>query len=76
MSFFSPHIQLFGQRGIIGRSIVIHEKPIEFNRSPDIYGIPIAEQSIRPVSYQTEEMSVGMAIACGMITIVDNNAAQ
>lgn len=72
LSFYSSHIQLFGHRGIIGRSIVIHEKPIEFTRSPDIYGVPIATQAIQPVSYQTEEMAVGNIIACGIITIVDN----
>lgn len=76
LSFFSPHIQLFGHRGIIGRSIVIHEKPLELNRSPDIYGVPVAEQAIQPVSYQTEEMSVGSVLACGIITIVENPAAQ
>lgn len=72
LSFFSPHIQLFGHRGIIGRSIAIHEKPIEFTRSPDIYGVPVAEQSIQPISYQTEEMAVGPALACGSIAIVGN----
>lgn len=72
LSFYSSHIQLFGHRGILGRSIVIHEKPIEFTRSPDIYGVPIATQAIQPVSYQTEEMAVGNIIACGIITIVDN----
>lgn len=72
LSFYSSHIQLFGHRGILGRSIVIHEKPIEFTRSPDIYGVPIATQAIQPVSYQTEEMAVGDIIACGIITIVDN----
>lgn len=72
LSFYSSHIQLFGHRGILGRSIVIHEKPIEFTRSPDIYGVPIATQAIQPVSYQTEEMAVGNVLACGIISIVDN----
>lgn len=72
LSFLSPHIQLFGHRGIIGRSIAIHEKPIEFTRSPDIYGVPVAEQAIQPISYQTEEMAVGPALACGSIAIVGN----
>lgn len=75
MSFFSSHIQLFNHRGIVGRSIVIHDKPIEFNRSPDIYGVPVADRAIQPVSYQTEEMSVGTVLACGIISIV-NNAEQ
>lgn len=52
---------------------MIHEKPIEFTRSPDIYGVPVAEQSaIQPVSYQTEEMAVGSVLACGIISIVQN----
>lgn len=63
---------MFGTRGIVGRSIVIHEKPIEFTRSPDIYGVPLANQAIQPVSYQTEEASVGAVLACGIISIVEN----
>lgn len=72
LSFFSPHIRMFGDRGIVGRSIVIHERPIEFTRSPDIYGVPVANQAIQPVSYQTEETSVGATLACGIISIVQN----
>lgn len=72
LSFYSSNIQLFGSRGIIGRSIVIHEKPIEFTRSPDIYGVPIATQNIQPISYQTEEMAVGGHLACGIISIAEN----
>lgn len=53
---------------------MIHDKPIEFNRSPDIYGVPVADRAIQPVSYQTEEMSVGAILACGIISIVDNSA--
>lgn len=72
LSFYSSNIHLFGHRGIIGRSIVIHEKPIEFTQSPDIYGVPVATQAIQPISYQTEEMAVGAHLACGIISIVDN----
>lgn len=72
LSFYSSNIQIFGHRGIVGRSIVIHEKPIELSRSPDIYGVPIATQSILPISYQTEEMAVGAHLACGVISIVEN----
>lgn len=72
LSFYSSNIQLFGHRGIIGRAIVIHEKPIEFSRSPDIYGVPIATQSIQPISYQTEEQLVGAHLACGVISIVED----
>lgn len=72
LSFYSQYIRLFGSRGVVGRAIVIHEKPIEFNRSPDIYGVPIAQQAIQPVSYQSEEQAVGGTLACALITIVDN----
>lgn len=72
ISFYSSYVTLFGHRGIVGRSIVVHEKPIEFNRSPDLYGVPIAPTPVNPVSYQTEEMAVGMTLACGIITIVEN----
>lgn len=76
LSFYSQYIQLFGIRGVVGRAIVIHEKPIAFTQSPDIYGIPVANQAIQPVSYQTEEMAVGGTVACGIITIVDNRQQQ
>lgn len=69
LSFYSSYVTLFGPRGIIGRSIVIHEKAIEYNRFPDIYGIPAGAESI---SYQSEEASVGNILACGVITITEN----
>lgn len=72
ISFYSSYVPLFGHRGVVGRSIVIHEKPIEFNRSPDLYGIPIVSLPVNPVSYQTEEMAVGTTLACGIITIIEN----
>lgn len=72
ISFYSSYITLFGHRGIVGRSIVIHEKPIQLHRSPDIYGVPVVSQTINPVSYQTEEMAVGTILACGIITIIEN----
>lgn len=71
-SFYSSHVTLFSHRGVIGRSVVIHEKPIEFNHSPDIYGVPVVPPNANPVSYQTEEMAVGNSIACGIITIKEN----
>lgn len=73
LSFYSSYVNLFGPRAIIGRSIVIHEKPVEFNRAPDLYGIPVAPQ-VNPVSFQTEEMAVGNAVVCGVITITENRA--
>lgn len=48
---------------------MIHEKAIEYNRFPDIYGIPAGAESI---SYQSEEASVGNILACGVITITEN----
>lgn len=73
LSFYSSQVTLFGPRGIIGRSIAIHEKPIEYNRFPDIYGIPAGEESI---SYQSEEAAVGNILACGVITITENEPPQ
>lgn len=70
ITFHSPYLTLFGPRGIVGRSIVIHEKPIEFNRFPDIYGIPITP-TVNGV-HQAEEQNVGAVLACGIITITDN----
>lgn len=65
IDFHSPYVNLFGFAGIIGRSIVIHEKPSEVYRFPDL--------SINnPVSFQGEEDTVGGRIACGIITILDN----
>ncbi|XP_055619853.1 superoxide dismutase [Cu-Zn] [Toxorhynchites rutilus septentrionalis] len=65
IDFHSPYINLFGYAGIVGRSIVIHEKPSEIYRFPDL--------SINnPVSFQGEEDTVGARIACGIITILDN----
>lgn len=71
LSFYSQYINLFGPRAIIGRSIVIHEKPVEFNRPPDLYGVPVAPQA-NPLSFQTEEMAVGGMLVCGIITITEN----
>lgn len=72
ISFYSSYVTLFGHRGIVGRSIVVHEKPIEFNRTPDLYGVPVVSPPVNPVSYQTEEMAVGSSLACGIITITEN----
>ncbi|XP_037040934.1 superoxide dismutase [Cu-Zn] [Bradysia coprophila] len=72
ITFHSPYLTLFGPKGIVGRSIVIHEKPIEFNRFPDIYGIPITP-TVNGAPFQAEEQSVGAVLACGIITITDNS---
>ncbi|XP_013106016.1 superoxide dismutase [Cu-Zn] 5 isoform X2 [Stomoxys calcitrans] len=70
--FISIYLTLFGYNGIIGRSIVIHERPIDLNSalnaevfsSPAIHAIPDAQ------AYQNEENSVGAGIACGIISIM------
>ncbi|XP_053687298.1 superoxide dismutase [Cu-Zn] [Sabethes cyaneus] len=65
IDFPSPYVNLFGFAGIVGRSIVVHEKASEIYRFPDL--------SINnPVSFQGEEDTVGARIACGIITILDN----
>lgn len=72
INFHSPYLTLFGpSKGIIGRSIVIHEKPIEYNRFPDIRGYPIVP-TLNDQSVQAEEMAVGAPVACGIVTITDN----
>lgn len=70
-SFFSTFITLFGYNGIIGRSIVIHEKPIDLNNSlnSDVFSVPIHNEVI---PFQAEESYVGAPIACGIISITNN----
>ncbi|XP_049542393.1 superoxide dismutase [Cu-Zn] [Anopheles darlingi] len=68
LDFHSPYINLFGLAGIVGRSIVIHEKPSEVYRFPNL-------SVNNPVSFQSEEDTVGARIACGIITILDNVTA-
>lgn len=69
LNFHSPYLALFGpNKGILGRSIVIHEKPIEFNRFPDIRGYSITP-TLNQQQVQPEEMAVGGFVACGIVTI-------
>lgn len=49
--------------GLIGRSIVIHEKPHQLNKYPFIEN---------PVTFQRVEDAVGPMIACGIVTITNN----
>lgn len=71
INFHSPYLSLFGpNKGIVGRSIVIHEKPIEYNRFPDIRGYPIVP-TLNDQNMPAEEMAVGAPIACGIITFTD-----
>lgn len=71
VAFISVYLTLFGYNGIIGRSIVIHEKPIDLNTalnadifSSSLHAIPDTQ------AFQNEENSVGEVIACGVISIM------
>lgn len=76
INFRSPYLTLFGpSKGIIGRSIVIHEKPIEYNRFPDIRGYPLTP-TLNDQPAQVEETAVGGIIACGIITVTNNLPQQ
>lgn len=72
-SFLSTFITLFGFNGIIGRSIVIHDKPIDINTSlnAEVFSIPL-HQAILNAPLQTEEFLRGTPIACGIISITNN----
>uniref|UniRef100_A0A1L8E464 superoxide dismutase n=2 Tax=Nyssomyia neivai TaxID=330878 RepID=A0A1L8E464_9DIPT len=69
VEFASPYLSLCGPNGIIGRSLVVHEKPIEYNRFPDIAAAPSDIEEDNPSPPQTEEQKVGGIVACGVITI-------
>lgn len=73
LTFHSPYLSIFGSRGIVGRSIVIHEKPIEYRRFPDIYGTPVFP-TLNMNQYQSEEQQTGAILACGIITVTSNLA--
>lgn len=70
----APQLSFYGSSGIVGRSIAIHEKAIELNHFPDIYGIPLVP-TINGAPFQREEENVGPIIACGIITFTDSNVA-
>ncbi|KAL9701555.1 hypothetical protein quinque_004996 [Culex quinquefasciatus] len=66
IDFHSPYVNLFGFAGIIGRSIVIHEKPSEVYRFPDL--------SINnPVSFQGEEDTVGVTMKSFLDILASKN---
>ncbi|KAM7360616.1 sodesque isoform 1-T1 [Cochliomyia hominivorax] len=71
VAFISVYLTLFGYNGIIGRSIVIHEKPIDLNTA---LNADIFSSSLHAISdaqaFQNEENSVGEIIACGVISIM------
>uniref|UniRef100_A0A0A1XRR5 superoxide dismutase n=1 Tax=Zeugodacus cucurbitae TaxID=28588 RepID=A0A0A1XRR5_ZEUCU len=67
--FRSPYLNLFGFNGIVGRAIVIHEKPIDINIALNAEVFSSSLQSMSDaLAYQNEENSVGPAIACGVIS--------
>ncbi|CAO1358634.1 unnamed protein product [Diamesa serratosioi] len=63
-------LHLFGLSGILGRSIVIHAKPSQYLKYPDLFSP--GSQFDNSVSYQSEEDTVGERLACGIITITNN----
>ncbi|XP_065354976.1 superoxide dismutase [Cu-Zn] 5 [Calliphora vicina] len=77
VAFISIYLTLFGYNGIIGRSIVIHEKPIDLNTALNADIFSSALHAIpNPQAYQNEENSVGEIIACGVISIMGIPAAE
>lgn len=77
MAFISIYLTLFGYNGIIGRSIVIHEKPIDLNTALNADIFSSALHAIpNPQAYQNEENSVGEVIACGVISIMGIPATE
>ncbi|XP_055837201.1 superoxide dismutase [Cu-Zn] [Episyrphus balteatus] len=75
--FLSSYLTLFGIHGIIGRSIVIHSKPIDINNSLNAEVFSSSLQALPDaVAFQNEENSVGPAIACGVISITSSNGGM
>ncbi|XP_030374146.1 superoxide dismutase [Cu-Zn] [Scaptodrosophila lebanonensis] len=78
-AFMSIYLQLFGFNGIVGRSIVIHSKPIDLNTAlnAEVFSSSLALQAMpNALAYQNEENSVGAAIACGVITIMSTTNTE
>ncbi|KAH8358765.1 hypothetical protein KR093_002269 [Drosophila rubida] len=74
--FMSIYLQLFGFNGIIGRSIVIHSKPIDLNTAlnAEVFSSSLAVMP-NALAYQNEELSVGAPIACGVISLMSTAMA-
>ncbi|KAH8409755.1 hypothetical protein KR222_004211 [Zaprionus bogoriensis] len=74
--FMSIYLQLFGFNGIVGRSIVVHSKPIDLNTAlnAEVFSSSL---SVVPnaLAYQNEEISVGAPIACGVISLMSTSPA-
>ncbi|KAL7728403.1 hypothetical protein ACLKA6_005166 [Drosophila palustris] len=75
--FMSIYLQLFGFNGIIGRSIVIHSKPIDLNTAlnAEVFSSSLAVMP-NALAYQNEEISVGAPIACGVISLMSTAMPQ
>lgn len=71
IEYESLSLNLFGLSGILGRSVVIHEKPSEYLKYPDLFS-PENRFVDNAVSFQTEEDLVGDRLACGTIIITNN----
>ncbi|EDW15073.1 superoxide dismutase [Cu-Zn] [Drosophila mojavensis] len=73
--FMSMYLQLFGFNGIVGRSVVIHSKPIDLNTALNAEVFSSALSVPNALAYQNEEMSVGEPIACGVISLMSTATA-
>lgn len=71
LTYETLSLNLFGLNGILGRSVVIHEKASEYLRYPDLF-TPEAPFLDDAITYQTEEDQVGSRLACGPIIITSN----
>lgn len=70
---FQSNANMFGPRGIVGRSIVIHQRPFESQNGPDILGQPTEDPySIRGRDSRTDESQLGDILACGVIVFRGN----
>lgn len=67
MEFYSRYLNLFGHQGIVGRAIVIHDKPLDLNTAlnADVFAAPTDV-----VAQQSEEAAVGEAVSCGIISLM------
>lgn len=74
VAFISAFLNLFGFHGIVGRSIIIHEKPIDLNT---ILNAEIISSALPDaLASQNEEKSVGTAIACGIISVLQQQQSE
>lgn len=71
--FYSRYLNLFGFQGIVGRAIVIHDKPLDLNTAlnADVFAAPTDV-----VAQQNEEAAVGEAVSCGIISVMKVSPAS